>query len=264
MVVSPSLSPRFPFSLRPPCPAGLQPPQDEGGAGQKVSELSDDDQVAVFKALADYVRGGKLPEVNPVVKMALAFIVKDLDRNMVRWERTRKRRQVFGKQGGVAKASKRKQKVANVAVNVNENVNENVNDNVDVIKRECFINNARGALAADAASLSRRKEKFVEELKPYLEKYGREMLNTFCDYWSEPNADGTRMRWEMQRTWNTPTRLRLWLRSERPRKAPRASPPSRGSELLDRTEQMLARQDEAARRAVTREEYLRQKEEGLI
>ncbi len=90
------------------------------------------------------------------------------------------------------------------------------------------------------------------------------MLNTFYYYWSEPTPDGTKMRREMQRTWSTPTRLRLWRRTEWKGRAPRASPPAKGSELLRQTDVMLERQDEDARQAVTREEYLKAKEEGRV
>lgn len=38
------------------------------------------------------------------------------------------------------------------------------------------------------------------------------MIRAFFDYWSEPNTSGTKMRYEMQKTWNLAGRLRTWER----------------------------------------------------
>ena len=55
------------------------------------------------------------------------------------------------------------------------------------------------------------KEKdFQEMLRPYLEEYGRDMLNEFYLYWSEWNKSKTKMRWEQQPTWDTARRLAKW------------------------------------------------------
>lgn len=76
--------------------------------------------------------------------------------------------------------------------------------------------------AADAAthtenlklSLSERKEAFKEELKPYLEKYGRVMLNEFFRYWTSKNADSQKMWFEEEKRWRTDIRLEAWRARE--------------------------------------------------
>lgn len=74
----------------------------------------------------------------------------------------------------------------------------------------------------DVAELNRRKLEarkggFVEQLRPYLNTYGREMLNSFFNYWTEPNRTFTKMRFEMQPTWDLKLRLETWNRNNKRR-----------------------------------------------
>jgi hypothetical protein len=59
-------------------------------------------------------------------------------------------------------------------------------------------------------SIEKRIEKFRESLVPFLEKYGKEMIKEFFNYWSEKNKSGTKMRWELNDTWETSKRLVTW------------------------------------------------------
>lgn len=61
-----------------------------------------------------------------------------------------------------------------------------------------------------ACSIEKRKEKFYQSLVPFVEKYGREMIRDFFDYWAEFNKSKTKMRWELERTWETGRRLAYW------------------------------------------------------
>lgn len=68
--------------------------------------------------------------------------------------------------------------------------------------------------AAKAATLS-RKESFYQLLVPYVGKYPKEMIRAFFDYWSELNKSGTKMRYELEKTWKLPRRLATWANRER-------------------------------------------------
>lgn len=57
-----------------------------------------------------------------------------------------------------------------------------------------------------------RQKKFGESLIPFMETFGKEMIREFFNYWIEPNKSGTRMRWEMERTWELKLRLENWQR----------------------------------------------------
>ena len=66
--------------------------------------------------------------------------------------------------------------------------------------------------AASAATTEERKEQFRKSLVPFVEQYGREMIREFFDYWSELTPSRAKMRYELERTWETPRRLATWSR----------------------------------------------------
>lgn len=67
--------------------------------------------------------------------------------------------------------------------------------------------------AAKAATLHRKKE-FYQLLVPFVGKYEKGMIRDFYDYWSELNRSGTKMRFELQSTWELPKRLTTWANKE--------------------------------------------------
>ena len=62
----------------------------------------------------------------------------------------------------------------------------------------------------DAELTERRRQKFYNSLVPYVQQYGKQMIREFYDYWSEQNKSRTKMRFEMERTWDTAKRLVRW------------------------------------------------------
>ena len=54
-----------------------------------------------------------------------------------------------------------------------------------------------------------RKDKFLNDIK---ELQPREFIEDFVDYWTEENTNG-KMRWELQKTWNTSLRYKRWCRN---------------------------------------------------
>ena len=64
-------------------------------------------------------------------------------------------------------------------------------------------------------TLETRKNDFSHSVVPYAEQYDREMLNDFYQYWTELDKRGRRMRFEMEKTWETGKRLATWARRER-------------------------------------------------
>lgn len=64
-------------------------------------------------------------------------------------------------------------------------------------------------------SVETRKQEFYKSLIPFLEKHSKEMVKAFYDYWSELNTSGKKMRWELQKTWETNLRLNTWSNREK-------------------------------------------------
>ena len=70
------------------------------------------------------------------------------------------------------------------------------------------------ATKTDEERLELRRQRFVDALQPFAARYGQEMITQFAEYWTEPNRSNTRMRFELQRTWNTSLRLARWARND--------------------------------------------------
>jgi len=63
-------------------------------------------------------------------------------------------------------------------------------------------------------NIDSRKLKFSESLKPFLDKYGKELLNDFYAYWSEPNKSNSKFKQELEKTWSLESRLTRWSNND--------------------------------------------------
>jgi hypothetical protein len=72
-------------------------------------------------------------------------------------------------------------------------------------KPEIIINRAK-----IEQRIKENRQKFYEDCKPYLEKYTKEMLRAFYNYWTELNKSNTKMRYELQQTFEVGKRLATW------------------------------------------------------
>ena len=120
-----------------------------GSFFEAITELPDDEQLALFRATCSYGLTGECAETTGVVKGMFSLIKPQMDANAKRRENAKKggaprensnagKRKVTAKQPLVVSDDDKKQpsvvfeaeeKQPNVNVNVNENVNENVNAN---------------------------------------------------------------------------------------------------------------------------------------
>ena len=58
-----------------------------------------------------------------------------------------------------------------------------------------------------------RLEKFREEVYGFSNDYDEEMLEEFIDHFTEPNKSGTKMLFELGKTWSLGMRLKRWKRN---------------------------------------------------
>jgi len=69
--------------------------------------------------------------------------------------------------------------------------------------------------ANDLSSLEERKKAFIEELRPYLSDYPKEMLNDFARYWLEISPKGKKYRFEKEKAFNMKLRLGTWIANQK-------------------------------------------------
>lgn len=54
------------------------------------------------------------------------------------------------------------------------------------------------------------KKQFYNSLIPYVAIYGKELVREFYDYWSEPNKSMTKIKYQLEATWDVKLRLERW------------------------------------------------------
>lgn len=55
-----------------------------------------------------------------------------------------------------------------------------------------------------------RREAFKKDIQDYIEQYSKDTLNAFYTYWREYNPTKTKMRFELEKTWEINLRLSKW------------------------------------------------------
>ena len=61
-------------------------------------------------------------------------------------------------------------------------------------------------------SVEERRQCFIEDLRPYVGKYGAGMCNDFYNHWTELTKDKCTMRFEREEVWELEKRLIAWAR----------------------------------------------------
>jgi len=184
-------------------------------AAPQIDLLSDEEAGQLLKALFHYVADGTvLATRNRVLAMTFSVFKAQIDRGAEKYEETcQKRKEAINKRWEKYKSM---QENTNVYKCIEENTNvrnNNPNPKPKPINKKESIK--KKVDAADAAArLGVRKEDFYNLLIPYVTQYGKEMIRAFFDYWSEPNKSKTKMRFELERTWDLSRRLSLWASRE--------------------------------------------------
>ena len=151
-----------------------------------------------------------------------AFYSKSFMDRMVEKDLVSKKRSEAGKIAMAKRWSKSNDVITNEEECYNKqitNVTENDNHKSKVnIKEEPSIINIDGKKKDELSSskhthlelLEKRKQKLYDNLVPFVEKYGKEMVREFFNFWTEPNKSKTKMRFELERTWDLSCRLAYW------------------------------------------------------
>jgi hypothetical protein len=70
------------------------------------------------------------------------------------------------------------------------------------------------APSAPSKTIETREGEFYNSLVPYADKYGKQIVRDFYNYWTEKNKSGKKMKFEMQRTFEIPKRLATWKKKQ--------------------------------------------------
>ena len=191
------------------------------------------EKLAIYEALTDYAFLGIEPtDLTPICKIIWKLVKPNIDSSIKRYDacvNNGKKGAEYGSLGGRPKNKKTPKETPEETphetpqetpeespketpkkpLNKNKDKNKDKNNKKEILSSDSIKKNA-----ASAATL-KRKEDFYHSLFPYADKYGKEMLRAFFDYWSEMNASQTKMRFEKQPTWELSKRLATWANNEK-------------------------------------------------
>ena len=118
------------------------------------------------------------------------FHSRSLTRRMEKLDEKRKIRSDAGRKGGKATALLHQKDSIATALNKSK-LKEN---------KEIKVNN-----------INKRKIEFEDDVKNYQSLFGEDFIDDFINYWTEPNKSNTKMKFEMQPTWDTKRRIQRWV-----------------------------------------------------
>lgn len=193
--------------------------------------LPDAVRLEIYEAIIEYGTSGTIPTLKPTAMMAFNFTKMAIDRDRERYEeRSEKARMSASARWNRdmrtdaidANACERSERMqtqrthandanAENAMRTDANVCYNVlvldNDNKEKVSKETKKKAASAAERAEAVVEAATKE-LTDEVATY--DYPEAMKEAFVSYWTEPNKSRTRVRYQMEKTWDTSRRLALW------------------------------------------------------
>ena len=81
-----------------------------------------------------------------------------------------------------------------------------------VVKKTQTINKNK-EIRINNNTISNRRDEFVFEVLSF--DYDESILNGFIDYWTEPNKSKSKMKFELEKTWETKRRLKTWANNQK-------------------------------------------------
>lgn len=165
-----------------------------------ISGLPDEVRLEIYEAIIEYGTSGKLSVLKPMAMLAFNFAKVSIDKDSERYS------QISQKRANAAK--KRNAANADSPHGDNDSDSDMSSSNEEQSKKP--PKGGKKDAATAAALLEGRKEDFYNTLIPFVAKYGKEMVRAFFDYWSEPNKSNSKMRFELERTWDLARRLSTW------------------------------------------------------
>lgn len=132
--------------------------------------------------------------------------------NKDRREQIRQKKSEAGRKGGLARQANARNFQA-PARNFQANAREN---QAGASSKQANSSKGKESKGKDIKEYISKKQKvFYDQLIPYVDKYSKEMVRAFYEYWHQPNKPMTKLRWELEKAWDLESRLRYWASNDR-------------------------------------------------
>ena len=218
-----------------------------------LAKVPDDVAGKLFKLILEYVNDNN-PTIENDLLLEVLFepIKQTLKRDLQRWEQFRIKQSENGKKGGRPPKEESTTTTETITEVIDNHTNHSQTEesetnpnnpslldesqkslSVSVNVIDSVIVN-ESVIVSKENNIDSRKLKFASTLKPFLVTYGKELLNDFYKYWTEPNKSNTKFRQELEKTWSVERRLETWSKNERKKVAPKkeSEAPSKISNLM--------------------------------
>ena len=221
-----------------------------------LAKVPDDVAGRLFKVILEYVNDN-----NPVIENDLLLevlfepIKQTLKRDLQRWEQFRIKQSENGKKGGRPPKEESTTTTETITEVIDNHTNHSqieeseTNPNNPSLLDESqkslsvSVNVSDSVIVNESVIISKennidsRKLKFASTLKPFLVTYGKELLNDFYLYWTQPNKSNTKFKQELEKTWSLEYRLSTWSKNDFKNKEKsfakkESEPPSKISNLM--------------------------------
>ena len=123
------------------------------------------------------------------------FYSKSLSRRMEKLDKIKEKRRESGKQGAIASAKARQ-----MLKNEKANEQQVKQSKVNVLEEKTHL--------------------FKKQVFEFQSQYDLEMLEEFVLYWTEPNKSNTKLKYELEKTWDYSRRLKRWANNMQTNSSP--------------------------------------------
>lgn len=202
-----------------------------------LANCDEQTQLSMYRAIMDYVFLGTLP-TDPALQLVFPLIKIRLDCDSAKWADVKeKRRQAINSRWEKHKSIQMNtneykciqtdtkeykpiQADTNDTVYVNVYGYKDTNVSMDTKEKEISLTRDKEKEVATVVAtrtkedIDTRKRRFYEELIPYVEVYGKEMVRDFYEKWTEETPGRLKFKKELEKTWNTSLRLKTWAKRD--------------------------------------------------
>lgn len=189
-----------------------------------ISQLDKDLRLELYDAIMRKALYNEPPSLSPMGNLAMSFIEPQIERDFDKWLDIREKRSNAGKahrgnQYSVKEQTEHKQANGTSVPTTEQTEQDRTNGTVSVsVSDDVSVDNNSVILKEKEDTNVSLKKKTIEDaqndfynsLIPYVSVYGKEMIRAFYDYWTEPNKSKTKMRFQMEKTWDVSRRLARW------------------------------------------------------
>lgn len=160
-----------------------------------IEKLSDEQAGKLFRHVLKYVNDLDPVTDDLVTEIAFEPIKQSLKRDLKKYENICERNKANGSKGGRPKKPKETEETQKTHWVISKPKKADSDSDIDINKKENILE---------------RKKIFYGSLASFLDRYPKEMIRDFYEYWSEHGERDKKMRYEKEKSFGIERRLSTW------------------------------------------------------